>query len=129
MSTLLAPFFARAASWAPANYRELVQPGYFLIRLVRHGPMIAARIYWCDHEPGNPENKLDRWPIPFLAGEVAGEDVDPLGIWLARDRTPIDSAEYRFRDADRRWVEEFAPHEPLAKPLRKADLMQAPLPF
>jgi hypothetical protein len=41
---------------------ERLVPGYWQVRLHRRGPWVPARSYWADHEPGNPENKRDRWP-------------------------------------------------------------------
>jgi hypothetical protein len=125
----LAYYIASFATWAPDNARNDIQPGHYLIRLVKKGPLVAARIYWCDHEPGNEENKLDRWPIPFLMGEIAGEAVDALGIWLARGRQEITAAEYRYRSTDAAWAREHSPLEPAANPRKKIDQLQAPLPF
>ena len=50
---------------------------FFLMRLVRRGPLMPVRFWDCDHEPGNPENKRDRWPSLIRAAEVAGEWFDP----------------------------------------------------
>jgi hypothetical protein len=83
-----------------------------------------------DHEPGNPENKLDRWPIPFLAGEIAGDPADPEDIFGARERitmVPRDGLTveetYKFLIAEMHWARQHAPNDAAARPQRHlADL-------
>lgn len=53
-------------------------PRYFLMRLKRYGPLVPARLWWCDHEPGHPENKLDRGLLSvYPAIDIAGEETLP----------------------------------------------------
>jgi hypothetical protein len=53
-------------------------PRHYLIRLRRDGPLVPARLRWLDHEPGEPDNKLDRGSlVPFPAVDIAGKDVEP----------------------------------------------------
>jgi hypothetical protein len=117
---------------------SLCQPGHWKLRIVRHGALVPARIFWCDHEPGNEENRLDRWPVPFSAGEVAGEWVDPRWIWLRviggnavqwKRAEPIEASEYRYLMADMSWARLYAPDEPIANPRRRVDLDQIAIPF
>jgi hypothetical protein len=109
---------------------EVLQPGYWLIKKRKRFAPLPARIYWCDHEPGNPENKLDRWPLPFLAGEIAGEPADPEDIFGARERitmVPRDGLTieetYKFLIAEMHWARQHAPNDAAARPQRHlADL-------
>lgn len=102
--------------------------GFWVVRLVRGGPAIPARIFWAQttHEPGNPENVMDR--PRFLAAEIGGEVAEVDDVWLRRG-TPITEAEYRFRVADMRWAREHAPTEAVAKPRQRVDFAALPLPF
>jgi hypothetical protein len=119
--------------------RSLIQVGYYEMKFhikLKPGeflPFMAARIYWRDHEPGNPENKLDRWPLPVLAGEILGKDVDPALVWTGRDRRPLVAlpghtihSTYRYRVADAAWAVEHAPDEAIAHPKRPSLLTSLP---
>ena len=56
-------------------------PGYWLVYPRRGARHVPARIWWCDHEPGNPENLLDRWPVPFLAAEIGARWCEVWEVW------------------------------------------------
>lgn len=114
-----------------AAHPERMVPGYWQIRLHRNGPWVPARTYWCDHEPGVPDNKLDRWPLPYLAGELIGDPADPVDILAARWRRPLVAwvgltitQEYAFQVELCRHAAEYesAAREPLAQPRRAANL-------
>lgn len=118
---------------------------HFLLRQVRGGPLVPARLWWCDHEPGEPENKLDRGRLsPFPRADIAGLEVDPQLIF---DRTfsatdhrpgidpnhwkypvPITEAEYRYQFDRMRWAELHAPRDPTLTPKRRVDPSQFELP-
>jgi hypothetical protein len=53
-------------------------PGVWMVRCCRHCPEVAARIWLCDHEPGIPENKLDR---PFWQGQIGLDLTPPDDVW------------------------------------------------
>ena len=136
----IARLFAEAVSESARDYyhqnRHLMVPGYWVIRLRTGAPLIPARTYWCDHEPGDPENVLDRWPIPFIAGEIAGDIADPLNIFGGRDRAPLEARggltidqEYAYRVADIRHAKRWRPLEPIANPTRRVMLSRMPIPF
>lgn len=65
---------------------------HYLIRVTRHGPLVPARLQYIDHEPFEPENRLDRWPLPFPFVDVAGEVVPPEELierlWSSTDHRP-----------------------------------------
>jgi hypothetical protein len=102
------------------------QPGHWMVRLVRDGPEVPAKIERIDHEPGNPANKLDTGPVMFAL--IAGEPVDPLAIWHSRGR-PIDAVEYAYQLADYLWCRDHAPDEPKANPRAPIDPLSGKLPF
>jgi hypothetical protein len=120
------------ASDNPQEMHRLAEQGYWLIQLGKNFPPIPARVWWCDHEPGNPENKLDT--PPYLAAEIAGEPVDPLDVYAAVERRPIDKRplvpkeglsveqEYAYRVADLQHAQRWRPDDPLANPRRRVNL-------
>ena len=112
------------------GWRAVKPPGtgYWLMRAVKKGPEVPAAIQWerTEHEPGAPDNRMERSPI--LTARIAGDVVawDRVWNWTKRE---IDRAEYEYRMADMDYAKRYAPHEPAANPRKKLDLMQAPLPF
>jgi len=51
---------------------------HFLMRVARHGPLVPARLWWCDSEPGVPENRLDRGRLSlYPRADIAGVEADP----------------------------------------------------
>ena len=86
---------------------------YFLLRFVRGGPLVPARLREIDHEPGEPENKRDRWPPFITIADIAGELVPTemlterlhwkKGHWKYLE--PVSPAEYRYRFEYMRWAE------------------------
>jgi hypothetical protein len=116
-------FFDRSAS-APRRI-DKPEPGYWLVKAVKRGPLIPAAILWLDtrSEPGNPDNLMER--SPHLCGFLAGEPVSPWSIWERRG-IPIDEARYRFEVADGAWAKEHAPQEPKANPRQPIDLTALP---
>lgn len=62
-------------------------PLHFLLRLRRDGPIVPAKLWWCDADPADPENRRDRgrlsiWPRAAAAGEEIGPELifERLGI-------------------------------------------------
>ncbi len=105
--------------------RHLIQPGYYLIRLGRNRPLVAARIY---------ERPPDAGDTP--AGEILGKPCDPVFVWTGRDREPLIAPAgytvanwYRYQCDVADWTKVNAPEEPLAHPYRKVDLTKlSPIP-
>jgi hypothetical protein len=51
---------------------------HFLMRVARYGPIVPARLWWCDSEPGVPENKLDRGRLSlYPRADIGGVETDP----------------------------------------------------
>jgi len=52
---------------------------YFLMRVTRYGPLVPARLFWCDHGPDDPpENRLDRGRLSlYPRADIAGVEADP----------------------------------------------------
>ena len=97
--------------------RALIKPGFYLVRLGKGRPLVPARIYWCGHEPGNPTNKLE---VPFLDGEILGEQYDPALIWTGG--MPTTEAEYKYRVALAEHCAKHEPDAPAANPRRAVNL-------
>jgi len=88
---------------------------HFVLRVTRYGPLVPARLRWLDHEPGVPENRLDRGRLSlYPAVDIAAQEVDP-DILLDR---------LGFR---RRGDAGSLPHEVLAALARPARLAPRPL--
>lgn len=97
--------------------------GYWLIRLIRNGPLVPACIQRVQtmHEPGEPENTMER--SPFLAAFINGEPVHIDRVWMVRGQ-PIAEAEYKYRCALTDWAQQHAPDMPEATPTKRIDLAQ-----
>ena len=104
------------------------RPGFWLIRLVKGGPEVPARIYRhsTTHEPGDPANEMER--PSFLLAEIAGEPAELDDVWLRAGRA-IDEAEYLFQVADHAHAREWRPRDAKADPRRRIDHLAVALPF
>lgn len=104
---------------------EMIQPGFFMVRARKGFPPLPAKIWWSAHEPGNPENLLER---PVLMAEVADEPADPIGVHAAieselKPRSGLGiEATYRFLVDEIRWSRAHAPTDPAARHQRRVDL-------
>jgi hypothetical protein len=111
-------------------------PQHYVLRLVRGGPLVPARLQWLAHEPGEPDNRRDRWPALLQVVDIAGEIVPPEELterfhWQAghwKHAAPVSLAEYEHRLALMRWAERNSPDDPRVRPRRKVDRQQMPLP-
>ena len=110
---------------------------HYTLRLHRFGALVPARLVWLDHEPGQPDNRLDRGRLSrFPQVDIAGEIVDPeiLEERLMAPRRhwkwpePVTEAEYRYRLDHLRWVERNQPDHPTLRPRRRVNYLTAPLP-
>jgi hypothetical protein len=102
--------------------------GWWLIKRGRNMPWVPARIFWCSHEPGEPSNLLDRWPLPFLSAEIAGKPVDTDEVWFRRGRE-ITEAEFKFLMSERAWLRFYRPSDPVLHADKPINLRDVPLPF
>jgi hypothetical protein len=51
---------------------------HFLLRVTRYGPLVPARLWWCDHDPADPGNTLDRGRLSlYPRADIAGVETDP----------------------------------------------------
>lgn len=116
----------------------MTPPRYYLLRAVRQGPLVPARLHWIDHEPGEPSNLREgsRWPVYIPCADIAGVECEPEQITdrLHRPAThwgalqTITEAGYRYEIARLRWAERAAPADPTLRPRRKVDPAGVPLP-
>src|SRR5262249_38545812 len=125
-------------SWRkPAMASLPMNAEHYLLRLTRHGPLVAARRQWLDHEPGVPDNKLDRgnlsrFPQVDIAGEVVEPELLEERLWAPRGHwkwvEPITRAEYEYRLQHLRWAERNDPESHELRPRRPIDLRTARIP-
>lgn len=112
--------------------RSMLEPelGYWLIRLVKNGPLMPACIVWHEtlFEPDYPENRMDGTRPRFLSAMIADEVVSLDRVWLTKGEE-ITEAEYKWRCADRAWALEYASDEAIANPRKPVDRATIPLPF
>ncbi len=114
------------------------RPRHFMLRAVRFGPLVPARLWFCDHDPADPSNKLDRGRLSvYPRADMAGVECDPDELrdwWLCvapghwRYPQPVTEVEYRYQLAKIRWAETARPGDPALRPRAKVDPAQLPLP-
>lgn len=121
-------------------------PCYYLLRVKRDGPLVPARLQWLDHEPGVPENKLDRGRFSvYPAADIAGAEVDPELLFdrlFSHDDPrpgiaathwkypePISEAMYRWHFERMRWAERNRPDDPVLRPRQRVDPGQIEINF
>jgi hypothetical protein len=98
----------------------VLRPGFWLLRYHLRAPTVPAMIAWCDWEPGDPENRMDRG---YFAAAIAGVACDPYQVIACTDRREISRRLYRHLVAERHWAEEWKPDDAAAvHPRRRADL-------
>ncbi len=121
-------------------------PRYYLLRAVRYGPLVPARLRWLDHAPEDPEtNKLDRGRLSIVVcADIAGTEVEPEQImerlWSETDfrpgilpghwryPKPITEAEYHYQVARLRWAEAHRPEDAALRARRAVDPAAVPIP-
>jgi hypothetical protein len=107
-------------------------PGYWLLRLPagvvgkvrRKGPAVPAAIISIDHEPGDPDNKLDTGPI--FVGYIGLREVDPLDVWHYQSEDRISAEDYELRVAQMQWDRDYAADRPELAPHQPIDFTKLP---
>lgn len=92
------------------------EPGFFVLRLVKGGPLVPAVIWRpCPVEVDPFEGiiqPLDRYP--HLQARILDRDVHPETVWAAGRAVP--RAEWQYLVARAEWARMWAPRDPLANP-------------
>lgn len=109
---------------------------YFLLRRVRFGPLVPARLVEIDHEPGEPDNPRDRWPATLLCADIAGEVVPPEEItdrfYWPRDHwkwaEPVSEEVYRYHFDRMRRAEAAGDPDPMLRSRQRVRAADVPLP-
>jgi hypothetical protein len=118
---------------------------YFVMRVVRGGPLVPARLWFCDSEPGVPENKLDRGRLSlYPRADIGGVEVEPEQLadrlFSLTDPRPAhppthwryaascSEAEYRWRLDSMRWAEQHQHDHPVLQPRKRLAAADLPVP-
>lgn len=117
-----------APNWKDPNRPE---PGYWMIKLVRNGPLVPAcvRMTETTHEPGNESNDMTGTRSPQLAAFILDEPASLDRVWTAVKHAYIDEKEYQYRVELARWAKQHSPEEAAAQPRKPIDLLREPPPF
>lgn len=110
------------------------QAGFYRMRLVRGGPVVAVRIWfgapvidgeeqdrapqWCVEIDG----KSDRWEIDDDTGYRCRVPLDVDMAWPRCAWHPVDRREYDFLLRRKTWAVEHAPEHPAANPHQPVDV-------
>ena len=116
---------------------SLPRPSHFLMRVTRLGPLVPAKLWLDDAEPGEPTNKLDRGRFSiYPRAEIAGKEVPPeqvsdraawpQGHW--KYAQPITEVEYRYQVSRLGWAAKHRPGDPTLAPRKPVDTAQMALP-
>jgi len=109
---------------------------HFVLRVTRYGPLMPARLWWCDHDPADSENKLDRGRLSlYPRADIGGLEVDPERLadrlWSLTDPRPaqppshwryakaVSEGEYKWRLDSLRWLESNQPDHPVLRPRQR----------
>ncbi len=97
-------------------------PGFYAMRLVRHGPIVAGQII--KHDDGT-------WSV-MQDGVVQGPAANPWSLPLMESvslATPATMAEVQYRVGLKRWAEIYQPDHPAAKPREPIDPADLPVVY
>lgn len=107
------------------------EPGFFVMRFVKRGPEIPARIWRpcaCTVNGGDGQSlhdwlySCDRYP--HLQGEIAGKPAALHRVW--EGGKPTTEAHWRYLTDVRKWAETHAPEDPAANPGQPIELGAMP---
>lgn len=107
------------------------RPGFFLVRKVRRGPLVPARIWRPCHCTINGEDEhawrdtCDRYP--GLSAEIDGFPVEIDQVWHYGKE--VDEQEFNYRTEATAWDKRNDPDAPAANPDQPIDLMTVKPPF
>lgn len=104
----------------PARRIDAIEPGLFEVKLVPHGPPVAARI---DCQDGLWSATINGEPT---RGAAADPFVAPDVTFVWERGVPIPEAEYEFLIARARWAEANNRAHPAANPRKPIDLAAMP---
>ena len=108
------------SKWTPGDDRGGdPQPGLFLMRLVRGGPQIAARITCTD---GQWQATVDGKPYPPHSDPVIAQHV--YRVW--HSGIVITQGDYDYRLAVKAWATDHQPGHPCLSPYQAVDISLLP---
>lgn len=98
---------------APLRRSDIPEPGYYLVRLVRWGPLVGAQIV---------HDELG-WSV-MIDGQWWGPSVDPWAL-TAMERVhwgrPSTETDVKYRISLKRWAEVYEPDHAAANPRKPID--------
>ena len=109
------------------------EPGFFKLRLRRHGPWVPALIWRpCPLILPDPAIAPEDWCMPTersrpLRSRIGDAEADPLEVWERGRKIP--AHEYIWRLELRDWAVQHDPRQPEARPQEPANLGQLPSLF
>lgn len=94
---------------------DLPQAGYWLVRLVKSGPLVPATItrHQTLFDPDHPAVLMER--SPHLSARIGFDYVSVSEVWERRG-TAISKAEYEHQLRLAHWARHYAPGDPRANP-------------
>lgn len=108
--------------WNKPRFIGYPEPGFFVTRLVRHGPLVPAIIWqpcpWIEPGEGPGCPGADEWCRPIdrsrpLRARIGDTEVSPHEVWERGSR--VSAAEHAYRTALQEWAATHAPEAPEAR--------------
>lgn len=120
---------------AEARPMHQPKPGFYLLRTVKGGPLVPARITYeptRDPETGEPLDRSWYWRAEIAGKQLADPAIDFLEakvdqVWWRGK--PIGLAEFRYRMDSLAWARQHDEHAPEARPYEPIDLNSSPPVF
>jgi hypothetical protein len=122
----------------PAQIRILgrPEPGYFVVRLVKRGPLVPCLIWrpcpWVNPEPLQDTPAVEQWCMAAersrpLRARIGQQEASVAEVWERGRR--VSAQEYALRLEKTDWAARYAPHEPEANPAERVDMATQPSLF
>lgn len=100
------------------------QPGWYLCKAVKGGPMLPARI-WIDQDVDDANELLDH---EYLRCQVVFNEKDPWDFWSHLAKNPISQTEHDRLIELGDWASEWDPKHPFNEPYKPIAARDIPMP-
>jgi hypothetical protein len=105
---------------------DVPEAGFYKMRLRRGGVPVGVRIFYGQTKDPATGEPIERWA---WQAEINGEPVEVARVWPTCAPQPVAKAEYHYLTGLQDWGRRHDPDGPQANPMRRVDLLRAPLPF